>query len=91
MGERLPVSWDYSFYSLELQSMVLHKTRQCELNLCLTVPWNLADNFRFIASRLIIGFEISFLIQTSPILISELSYPSHRGRISGMYYCTYVC
>jgi hypothetical protein len=56
-----------------------------------TLFCTMADNLRFIVSRLIIGFGTSFLIQTSPILISELAYPTHRGRISGMHYCTYVC
>jgi len=44
----------------------------------------------FIVSRLIIGFGTSFVNQPSPILISELAYPTHRGRITSLYFSTYV-
>lgn len=43
----------------------------------------------FIIARLIVGFGTSFINQTSPILISELSYPTHRGRITSLYFSTY--
>jgi len=44
----------------------------------------------FIIARLILGFACAFVSQSAPILISELSYPTHRGRITSMYYSTYV-
>lgn len=44
----------------------------------------------FIIARLILGFACSFVSQGAPILITELAYPTHRGRITSMYYSTYV-
>jgi len=44
---------------------------------------------QFIISRLIVGFGTSFINQPSPILISELAYPTHRGRITSLYFSTY--
>lgn len=44
----------------------------------------------FIVSRLLIGFGTGCVIQTCPILVSELSYPTHRGRFSSLYFSTYV-
>jgi MFS family permease len=44
----------------------------------------------FIISRLILGYGTAFIAQTSPILISELSYPTHRGRLTSLYFSTYV-
>lgn len=44
----------------------------------------------FIVSRLILGIGTAFVSQPSPILISELAYPTHRGRLTAMYYSTYV-
>jgi MFS family permease len=44
----------------------------------------------FIIARLILGFGTAFVAQPSPILIAELAYPLHRGRITSMYYSTYV-
>ncbi|KAK9453360.1 general substrate transporter [Dipodascopsis uninucleata] len=38
----------------------------------------------FIASRFIVGFGASFAVG-APLLISELSYPTHRGRLTSMY------
>ncbi|KAF2809384.1 lactose permease [Mytilinidion resinicola] len=43
----------------------------------------------FIIARLILGFGTAFVAQPSPILIAELAYPLHRGRITAIYYSTY--
>ncbi|KAE8331425.1 general substrate transporter [Aspergillus sergii] len=43
----------------------------------------------FIASRLLIGFGTGCVIQTCPIIVSELSYPTHRGRFVSLYFSTY--
>jgi MFS family permease len=43
----------------------------------------------FIVARLFLGIGTSFVAQPSPIRISELAYPLHRGRITSMYYSTY--
>ncbi|EWG49264.1 hypothetical protein FVEG_08841 [Fusarium verticillioides 7600] len=39
----------------------------------------------FIAARAILGFFTSFLAQPSPILITELAYPTHRGKLTALY------
>lgn len=39
----------------------------------------------FIAARAILGFCTSFIAQPSPILISELAYPTHRGKLTALY------
>ncbi|KAF4500745.1 glucose transporter [Fusarium agapanthi] len=39
----------------------------------------------FIAARAIIGFFTSFLAQPSPILTTELAYPTHRGKLTALY------
>jgi MFS family permease len=44
----------------------------------------------FVIARLILGFACSFVSQDAPILITELAYPTHRGRVTSMYYSTYV-
>jgi MFS family permease len=44
----------------------------------------------FIVSRLFIGYGTGCVIQTCPILVSELSYPTHRGRFASLYFSTYV-
>jgi MFS family permease len=38
----------------------------------------------FIAARAILGFCTSFLAQPSPILITELAYPTHRGKLTAL-------
>ncbi|KAL4861583.1 hypothetical protein BDV12DRAFT_207950 [Aspergillus spectabilis] len=43
----------------------------------------------FIVSRLILGAGTGFVTQTSPILVTELSYPTHRGRAASLYFSTY--
>lgn len=44
----------------------------------------------FIASRAILGFFTSFLAQPSPILVSELAYPTHRGKLTALYNTSFV-
>ncbi|KAL4860952.1 hypothetical protein BDV12DRAFT_208647, partial [Aspergillus spectabilis] len=44
----------------------------------------------FIVSRLLIGYGTGCVIQTCPILVSELSYPTHRGRFASLYFSTYA-
>ncbi|KAL1612203.1 hypothetical protein SLS60_000427 [Paraconiothyrium brasiliense] len=39
----------------------------------------------FIAARCILGFGTSFLVQPSPILITELAFPTHRGKATATY------
>ncbi|KAH6892380.1 general substrate transporter [Thelonectria olida] len=39
----------------------------------------------FIAARCVLGFFTSFLAQPSPILITELAYPTHRGKLTALY------
>ncbi|KAK7420352.1 hypothetical protein QQX98_002775 [Neonectria punicea] len=39
----------------------------------------------FIAARAVLGFFTSFLAQPSPILITELAYPTHRGKLTALY------
>ncbi|THV07426.1 hypothetical protein K435DRAFT_333548 [Dendrothele bispora CBS 962.96] len=39
----------------------------------------------FIASRVLIGFGLTFCISAAPLLLLELSYPTQRGKITSMY------
>jgi MFS family permease len=39
----------------------------------------------FLASRYFLGFGISVAAVAAPALVAELSYPSHRGRITALY------
>jgi len=41
-------------------------------------------------SRWLLGFGCGVMSQPSPILLAELSYPTHRGRITALYHCFYV-
>ncbi|KFA79496.1 hypothetical protein S40288_05350 [Stachybotrys chartarum IBT 40288] len=43
----------------------------------------------FIAARAILGFFTSFLAQPSPILISELAYPTMRGKLTALYHTSF--
>lgn len=45
----------------------------------------------FLLARCLLGGFTSFLSQPSPILITELAYPTHRGKITAMYNTAYVC
>ncbi|OJJ54143.1 hypothetical protein ASPSYDRAFT_490368 [Aspergillus sydowii CBS 593.65] len=40
-------------------------------------------------SRWLLGFGAGIMSQPSPILLSELSYPTHRGKITAMYHSFY--
>lgn len=44
----------------------------------------------FIAARAILGFFTNFLAQPSPIIISELAYPTHRGKLTALYNTSFV-
>lgn len=44
----------------------------------------------FIASRALLGFCTSFLAQPSPILITELAYPTQRGKLTALYNTSFV-
>lgn len=44
----------------------------------------------FIIARVLLGLSTSFLSQPSPIIIAELAYPTHRGKITAMYNTFYV-
>ncbi|KAG1886978.1 hypothetical protein F4604DRAFT_1225062 [Suillus subluteus] len=39
----------------------------------------------FIGARVLIGLGIAFSINAAPLLISELSYPTHRGKFTSLY------
>lgn len=44
----------------------------------------------FIVARLLLGFSASVMALPSPILITELAYPIHRGKITSVYNTFYV-
>jgi MFS family permease len=39
----------------------------------------------FIMSRFLLGFSTSFIAHPSPILITELAYPTHRAKVTSLY------
>ncbi|TPX09063.1 uncharacterized protein E0L32_001675 [Thyridium curvatum] len=39
----------------------------------------------FVTARALLGFFTSFISQPSPILISELAYPTQRGKLTALY------
>jgi MFS family permease len=39
----------------------------------------------FLGARVIIGLGMAFSINAAPLLISELSYPTHRGKMTSLY------
>ncbi|KAF4125463.1 Sugar transporter [Geosmithia morbida] len=43
----------------------------------------------FIVARIIVGLGGMFVVQPSPILIAELSYPTHRGKYTSAYWTMY--
>jgi MFS family permease len=45
----------------------------------------------FIVSRWFLGFATALIAQPSPILITELAYPTHRGKITALYNTFFVC
>ncbi|KAG9014660.1 hypothetical protein FRB94_011838 [Tulasnella sp. JGI-2019a] len=40
---------------------------------------------QFILARGLIGFGLSFSVNAAPLLITELSYPTHRGKLTALY------
>ena len=44
----------------------------------------------FVTSRALLGFFTSFLSQPSPILVSELAYPTQRGKLTALYNTFFV-
>jgi len=57
------------------------------LIMCVGVALQAAANSvaMFIGARFIIGFGLSFCQNASPLLLIELSYPTHRGKITSMF------
>lgn len=43
----------------------------------------------FTLSRFFIGLGMEFSIMPSPVLITELAYPTHRGKITSFYNCLF--
>ncbi|KAG1905045.1 general substrate transporter [Suillus fuscotomentosus] len=39
----------------------------------------------FLGARVLIGLGMAFSINAAPLLISELSYPTHRGKLTSLY------
>ncbi|KAG2133357.1 general substrate transporter [Suillus clintonianus] len=39
----------------------------------------------FLGARVLIGLGIAFSINAAPLLISEVSYPTHRGKMTALY------
>ncbi|KAH7141898.1 general substrate transporter [Dactylonectria macrodidyma] len=55
---------------------------------CVAIPFVQATSKNiptFIASRALLGFFTSFMSQPSPIIITELAYPTHRGKLTALY------
>ncbi len=51
-----------------------------------TILQTSAQSFgQFIASRFLIGVGIEFCAIPSPVLISELAYPTHRAKLTSLY------
>jgi MFS family permease len=44
----------------------------------------------FIVSRFLLGFATAFIAQPSPIIVTELAYPTHRGKVTALYNTFYV-
>ncbi|KAL2840549.1 general substrate transporter [Aspergillus pseudoustus] len=40
-------------------------------------------------SRWLLGFGAGMMSQPSPVLLAELSYPTHRGKLTALYHCFY--
>lgn len=43
-----------------------------------------------IFSRFFLGFGCGVMSQPSPILLAEMAYPPHRGKLTALYHCFYV-
>lgn len=44
----------------------------------------------FVTARALLGFFTSFISQPSPVLITELAYPTQRGKITALYNTFFV-
>lgn len=56
-----------------------------------SVLQGLAQNIHsFIIARALLGFFTSFLGQPSPIIITELAYPTQRGKVTALYNTFFV-
>jgi len=58
------------------------------LVLCLSfaIMQGMANNIpTFVTARALLGFATSCIAQPSPVLITELAYPTHRGKVTAMY------
>lgn len=40
-----------------------------------------------IFSRFVLGFGCGVMSQPSPILVAELAYPPHRGKVTALFHC----
>ncbi|TDZ24460.1 Lactose permease [Colletotrichum orbiculare MAFF 240422] len=45
----------------------------------------------FIVSRWLLGAATAFIAQPAPILVTELAYPTQRGKISALYNTSFFC
>lgn len=48
------------------------------------------DIHSFIIARALLGFFTSFISQPSPIIITELAYPTQRGKLTALYNTFFV-
>jgi MFS family permease len=56
-----------------------------------SIMQGLAHNFAtFVTARALLGFCTSFISQPSPILVAELAYPPHRGKMTALYNTFFV-
>ncbi|KAI1253664.1 hypothetical protein MGN70_004056 [Eutypa lata] len=54
--------------------------------ICFSILQGLAQSLdSFVVARALLGFFTAFLSQPSPILIAEVAYPTHRGKITALY------
>lgn len=44
----------------------------------------------FVSARAFLGFFTSLISQPCPIIITELAYPTHRGKFTALYQTCYV-
>lgn len=59
--------------------------------ICFSILQGLAQSLdSFVVARAFLGFFTAFLSQPSPILIAEVAYPTHRGKITALYNTFYV-
>ena len=45
------------------------------------------DYKMFIASRFFVGFGCTLTQLSSPLLLTEIAHPQHRGRVTAVYNC----